>query len=166
MKFFDVVKYTFFIRSWGFLKVPMIAWLRPVVAEFSEESVVIDIPLFRRSKNHLNSLYFGALCVGADIAGGLLAMHAIEKNKLPINLVFSDLSVKFLKRATSKTRFTCNDGQKIRELIQSAMAGNERVSSTVTIMATCPDVSINEAVAEFHLTISMKKRGDKKPPIS
>ena len=161
MKLFDVVKYTFFIRCWGFLKVPMIAWLRPVVVEFSEDAVAIDLPLFRRSKNHLNSLYFGALCVGADVAGGLLAMHAIENKKLPINLVFSDLSVKFLKRATAKTRFTCRDGQKIKTLIDSAMAGTERVSTTVTITATCPSVSTNDTVAEFLLTISMKKRADK-----
>ena len=162
MKLMDQLKYTLFIRTWGFLKVPMIAWLRPTVVEFSSDLVAIDIPLSRRSKNHLNSMYFGAMCVGADVAGGILAMHFIEKDKLPINLVFADLKVDFLKKALGRTRFTCSDGGKIKGLIDEAMASGERAAGKVTVIATCPELSANEPVAIFELTISLKKRNPKR----
>jgi len=162
MKLMDQLKYTLFIRTWGFLKVPMIAWLRPTVVEFSSDLVAIDIPLSRRSKNHLNSMYFGAMCVGADVAGGILAMHFIEKDKLPINLVFADLKVDFLKKALGRTRFTCSDGGKIKGLIDEAMASGERAAGKVTVIATCPELSENEPVAIFELTISLKKRNPKR----
>jgi acyl-coenzyme A thioesterase PaaI-like protein len=61
--------------AFGWLKVPMIAWVRPKVIELNDERSVIKIALTRRTKNHLNSLYFGALCVGADVTGGIHMMH-------------------------------------------------------------------------------------------
>jgi acyl-coenzyme A thioesterase PaaI-like protein len=162
MKLVDQLKYTLFIRTWGFLKVPMIAWLRPTVIEFTDELIAIDIPLSRRAKNHLNSMYFGAMCVGADVAGGILAMHFIEKGKLPVNLVFADLKVDFLKKAMGKTRFTCSDGAKIKALIDETMSSGERAAGKVKVIATCPEISETEPVAVFELTISLKKRSPKK----
>jgi len=148
---------TLFIRIWGFLNVPMIHWLKPTVVEFSSEKVQIRLPLSRRSKNHLKSMYFGALCAGADIAGGILAMHMIKKKKLPINLVFSAVDAKFLKRAMGDTLFTCFDCGKIATLIQEAMDTGQRVSGEVNIIATCPEASGDEPVAHFKLSISLKK---------
>src|SRR5262245_29826808 len=66
---------TWKLRWWTFLRVPMAFFLSPSVVEASARRVVIRIPLTWRSKNHLGSMYFGALCVGADLAGGLLALR-------------------------------------------------------------------------------------------
>lgn len=158
MNFWQRLRYTFFIRGWGCLNVPMIAWLKPKVLEFGDDLVEIELPLRRRSKNHLKSMYFGALCAGADIASGMLAMHAISKDKLPVNLVFADLSAKFLKRAMGDTRFICRDGQKIKALVEETMRTGARVSGTVNVVATCPAISRDDEVAQFALTISIKRR--------
>ncbi|GAM75988.1 hypothetical protein JCM19241_286 [Vibrio ishigakensis] len=48
-----------------------------------EARVEVKIPLRRRTKNHLNSMYMGALVVGADVAGGFLAaMKAQNQGQL------------------------------------------------------------------------------------
>ena len=48
------------------------------MVELSDDKCVVKVPLKRRSRNHLRSMYFGALAAGADCAGGLIAMRLIE----------------------------------------------------------------------------------------
>ena len=68
--FSKITKLTWLIRLFGFSKVAMIYYCRPKVIAVDSDSLEIKIPLNRRTKNHINSMYFGALSVGADITGG------------------------------------------------------------------------------------------------
>ena len=67
------VKTNRLIRQFGILKVPLIWYCRPKVIEHTDEKIEIKIALKRRTRNHLGSMYFGVLAVGADITGGFLA---------------------------------------------------------------------------------------------
>jgi acyl-coenzyme A thioesterase PaaI-like protein len=127
------------------------------VTEISPERMVVRIPLRRRTRNHLGSMYFGALSVGADCAAGALAMHLIKQQPEPISLVFKDFSAEFLKRAEGDVEFCCCQGQEIAELVAQAAASNERVERQVEVVATVPSLS-DEPVARFRLTLSLKRR--------
>ena len=70
--FSKITKLTWMIRLFGLSKVAMIAYCRPSVISFDKNKLEIKIPLTRRTRNHLSSMYFGALSVGADITGGFL----------------------------------------------------------------------------------------------
>ena len=96
---------TLMIRIFGFMKIPLISYVRPSVVAVDEEKIVVKIPFRRRNRNHLNSMYFGALCVGADCTGGLLAMKYIEERAERIALVFKDFQADFLKRFAKNSRF-------------------------------------------------------------
>ena len=148
---------TFHLRLFGLLKIPLIAHVRPVVEQLDAQSCRLRIPLGRRSKNHLGAMYFGALCVGADITGGLIAMDLIRKRKLPVSLVFKDFTARFLKRAEGDVVFTTDAGEELLRLVERAASSDERVEKTVPIKATCPDRLGDEPVAEFSLTISLKR---------
>jgi len=159
MKFISKeLKATWFIRSFGLTKVPLIYYCRPAVIKLTEETTVIKIPFKRRNKNHLKSMYFGALSIGADVAGGVLAMHLIRKSGRNISLVFKDFKADFLKRPEGETHFTCNDGLAVRNLIDEATKIGERVNMPLKITATVPKISGNEPVAEFILTLSLKDK--------
>ena len=152
---------TMFIRTFGLSKVPLIYYCRPSVIKLTEDSTIIKIPFKRRNKNHLNSMYFGALSVGADVAGGVLAMDLIRKSGYNISLVFKDFKADFLKRPEGDTYFTCNDGRSIKKLIDEAIKTGERVNMPLKITATVPEISGNEPVAEFILTLSLKDKSKK-----
>ena len=62
--FSRVTKLTWLIRFFGFAKVAMIYYCKPKVIYVDDDSLEIKIPLNRRTKNHINSMYFGALSVG------------------------------------------------------------------------------------------------------
>ncbi len=67
---------TLSLRLFGLTRIPLLFYVGVSVAEISPERMVIRIPLKRRTKNHLGSMYFGALCVGADCAPGAFAMYS------------------------------------------------------------------------------------------
>src|SRR5262245_2171775 len=113
---------TWKLRLWTLIRVPMAFFLGPSVVELTARRSVIRIPLTWRSKNHLGSMYFGALCVGADLAGGLLALQRIEDSRRKVSLIFKDIQGSFLKRAEDDALFTCGDGEVISELVHRAIA--------------------------------------------
>lgn len=148
-----------FIGLFGLTKVPMLFFLQPRVVFLNAEKCIIKIPLCWRSKNHLNSMYFGALAAGADCAGGFMAMKIAYENQWPVSLVFKDFRAEFLRRAEGDTWFVCEDGQQVRELMNTAMRTGERQNCTVKIEAFVPQESPQEPVARFELTLSVKCRG-------
>lgn len=81
--FMDRFKQTAFIRLYTFWNIPLIWWIRPSVIEMGKKKTELKIALNRRTKNHLNSMYFGALAIGAElvIAAKSCANHSGTKKK-------------------------------------------------------------------------------------
>ena len=145
------------ILFFGLTQVPLIFYCRPKVVSISDSKLEIKIKLNRRTKNHLNSMYFGVLAVGADVTGGFLAMRYIQARTSKIALIFKDFKAEFLKRAEGDVHFVCKDGIAIQNLVRAAEETGERQSLPVQIIATVPKIS-DEPVAKFILTLSIKKK--------
>ncbi len=145
------------IRLFGVTKVPMIWNFRPKVIEHNDEKIEIQIPLKRRTKNHLGSMYFGVLAVGADITGGFLAMDPIQDSGRNIALIFKDFKADFLKRPEGDVHFICKDGLAIKELVDKVTHSTERHNYKLNIEAIVPSIS-TEVVARFELTLSLKDK--------
>jgi len=152
------IKATWSIRLFALAKIPMIALVRPTIVQADAEVCIVRIPLSWVVKNHLRTMYFGALCVGADMAGGLIVMNMIRARRSRVAFLFKDFNAEFLKRAEGATVFTCRDGKKLAALLERAEASGEREEDTVEVIATVPEKLQDEPVAVFTLTISMKKR--------
>ena len=103
-------------------------------------------------------MYFGVLAAGADVAGGLIAMRLIQEEGNLVSLVFKDFQASFLKRAEGDVHFICEDGEAIRKLVQKATESGERENMPVHVVATVPSQSGPEPVAEFTLTLSLKRK--------
>jgi hypothetical protein len=141
-------KETLGLRMFGWLKIPLLASVRPSVVELSETRCVVRIPLRRRTGNHLGSMYFGALAIGADCAGGLLAM------------VFKSFQATFLKRPESDVYFICEDGPSIRDQVRRALDSEVRITEPMAIQAAVKLADGTfEPVADFKLELSLKRKG-------
>lgn len=136
----------------------MIGYCRPRVVNVSDTEVVLSIPLNRRTRNHVGSMYIGALTVGVDFVTGLTAMTTIKKSKKNIVLIFKDLKSSFLKRAEGETFFTCNHTKEIEAAVKKVVDSKQRVNIEVPIIATVPEKFGDEPVAEFTITLSMKEK--------
>jgi len=149
---------TWSLRLFAFWKIPLIALVRPRLLRADAEQCVVHIPLTWLTRNHLRSMYFGALSIGADVAGGLIVMNLIRSHRSQVAFLFKDFQAEFHKRAEGAVVFTCHDGQRLAALLNQAEQSGEREEDTVTVIATVPDKMGDEPVATFRLTISMKKK--------
>jgi len=146
------------LNLFGFFKVPLIWLCRPKILQLDDEKVVVKIPLRRRTRNHLNSMYFGTLAVGADVAGGFMAMNKADQRGGKVSLAFKGVSAEFLKRPEADVYFTCTQGDEIDKMLDTTFATGERVNQAVRIVATCPSLHGDEPMAEFDLVLSLKAK--------
>jgi acyl-coenzyme A thioesterase PaaI-like protein len=146
------------LRLWALAKIPMIAWVRPSVVRLTEESCEIRVPLSRRTRNHLGSMYFGALCTGADAAAAIIGLKILEAAGGGISFIFKDVQAEFLQRPEADVHFACSEGGAIRQLLEKANASGERESLPVHVIATVPTLFGDEPVARFTLTLSVKRK--------
>lgn|SRR5450755_4642342 len=149
---------TLALRFWAWRSIPLISWVRPRVIDMSAERCVLAVPLTRRTRNHLGSMYFGALCIGADAAAALLGFQLLRGRGSRISIVFKDVQAEFLRRPEGDVHFACEQGRELRELMDRAEKSGERENLPVRVVATVPEFSGEEPVARFALTLSVKKR--------
>jgi len=135
----------------------MIFYCRPSVIDISSNSVTVKIPLLRRNRNHVGSMYLGALSVGADITSAMLSLAIIKKSKKKIIPIFKDFHADYLKRAEGDVHFVCDQGLKIKTMIEKTISQNNRVNEKIDVLAYVPSKLGEEVVAKFSLTLSIKE---------
>ena len=150
------LKTNIFVKILGVTKIPLMFFCRPKVIHIDSESVTIKIPFRRRTKNHVGSMYFGVLAVGADLSGGLLALEHIRKSDKKISLLFKDFHADFLKRAEGDVYFKCKEGAKIKSLVTEVISTGTRCNTTINVTAFVPSKLGEQPVAKFILTLSLK----------
>ena len=149
---------TLWVRGWALRNVFLLFFIQPSIVELSDSRCEIIIPLNWRTRRHdIGAMYLGTLCMGADVAGGLIAFNLVARSKQRIAFVFKDLKGEFLKRAEDDVHFVCEDGALIADLMQRAMGTGERQEATVNVVATVP-TRLSEPVARFALTLSVRRR--------
>ena len=137
----------------GFFKIPIIGFTRPKLVVINNEEVVVRVKLNRRTKNHLNSMYFGALAVGADIAGGIHVFYFSEILNKKISFSFKGMKADFLMRAESDVYFYSNEGNVIKAAIDESIQTGQRINRSIFVNAKN---SNDEIVAIFEMITSIK----------
>ena len=150
------VEKTLMLRAFVFTRIPLLWWIRPTLVELSEENTIFSIPLDRRTRNHLNSMYFGALAMGGEAAVAVRVVFSARDKKQNISFVFKDFKANFLKRAEADVHFICNQGKEVDALIDLAVSTGQRQEQTFTSYAIVPSKNPDERIAEFVVTLSMK----------
>ncbi len=152
-----LIRETALIRMFA-LRVPVLRFLGPQVEELDDDGCAVKIPLGWRSRNHVGSMYFGALCAGADIAAGLCAFRAIREGHPKVVPLFKDVKAEFLKRADGDVVFRAREGRRVAEAVRQADETGERVTLPVEVVATVPGKYGDEPVARFTLGLSLRRR--------
>ena len=137
----------------GLVKIPMIHFVRPRLVAIDANRVEVKVRLRRRTKNHLNSMYFGALAVGADVAAGIHVFYFAEATGDKVSFAFKSMNAQFLMRAETDVTFVCEEGQLIKKAIEQSKQSQERINQIVSINAYN---SQNEVVAVIQMEASIK----------
>ena len=150
---------TLAVRLWALRNVFLLYFVKPSIVEVNEQRCEIVIPLkWRNRRRDIGAMYLGALCMGADVASGLIAFHLMQTRRLRVSFIFKDLRAEFLKRAEDDVHFSCDEGANIVALVERALASGEREETTVNVVARVPKKLGDEAVGRFAMTLSVKRK--------
>lgn len=151
-----LTQFRFFLWQFSHFKVPMIAYVKPRLMLINEREIVIRVPLNRRTRNHLNSMYFGALAVGADLAGGFHAFYHADLAGCKVSLAFKSFQAQFLQRPESDVHFVCNEGELVKQMILESKTQGHRITQPIKITAYTNYSEAPKEVAHFILELSVR----------
>ena len=141
----------------GLLQIPMMRGIHPKLIEVSAAKVVVRVTLSRRTKNMYNSMYLGALDIGADCVAGFFPAKFMLETGHRVPPIIKSASVEYHKRVNTYADFTCLQGVELMQLCQKAVSSGERHETTVVVVVTAPKEFGQEPVAKFTYVISLKK---------
>ena len=152
-------KATMTVRLWALRNVFLLWLIGPHIIEINDRRCEMVVPLnWRTRRRDIHAMYLGTLCMGADIAGGLIAFQIMTRSKDRLSFVFKDIHGEFFKRAEDDVHFSCDEGANIVALVERALASGAREETTVNVVARVPKKLGEEAVGRFAMTLSVKKR--------
>lgn len=149
---------TLVLQAFGLSKIPLLFFVRPRVLRNDADGCEILIPFRRRNKNHLGSMYFGAVAIGADCAAAFGAFMAIRRSGEPVSLIFKDFRAEFLKRVEGDCHLRCDQNQALESLVAQAISSGQRVEREIEVIVTVPSKEGDTPVARCWLTISLKHK--------
>lgn len=150
-------RFSYFFWYFIHFQVPLISKVKPKIITLDNSALVIKIPLNRMTRNHLRSMYFGTLSIGADLAGGLHAFYLAKQQNTAISLAFKSFEAQFLKRPEDDVYFVCNNGAIIQEMLNETLSSGLRINRKISVMAYTDYPAMNNLVATFSLELSLKK---------
>ncbi len=146
------------LKLFAWRYIPLIGFCSPRIVYMDHTTLEVTIPHTWRTKNHLGSIYFGALAIGADLAGAFLVFSKAQARGINANFAFKDVNGQFLKRPEAKVHFISHDGALIDQMLDESLQTGERINKTVSVVATCPSLHGDEPMATFTLTLSVKAK--------
>ncbi len=150
---------TLMVRLWSLQNVFLLWLIRPKIVELNHERCIVRVPLnWITRRRDIHAMYLGTMCMGADVAAGLIAFTIVRERRERVSFIFKDIRGEFLKRAEGDVVFTNNDGPLIQDLLRRANETGERQEATVHVTATVPKKLGEEPVAKFELTLSVKRK--------
>lgn len=162
MSNFEKFKFNIFLTLFAWFKIPLIGFCRPCLIERTDQKVVLKVPLGYKTRNHLKSMYFGALAIGSELCIAMLAVQKIKEHMNAggdrIDFLFKDYKAQFLKRAEGDVHFICEEVPTVIAQIEEAKKSEERINRTMKAYAVVPSIDPYDRVAEFELTLSVKRR--------
>jgi hypothetical protein len=136
-------------------KLPAAFWSGVRVRDVNFDKGVASVPFKRLTQNPFRSTYFASLAMAAEMATGILAMAAVQGAKPSVSMLVTGIEADFTKKATSRTYFSCEDGQAIFDTVERAQASGEPVEFTALSTGRLSD---GTEVARFRITWSFKSR--------
>jgi len=141
-----------------FLKIPLLFSAGPKILEMTDKRCVLRLKLRRKTKNHLGSMYFGALNMGGEAAAGFIIIHNSRTIDPKVSLIVKDFRADYIKKATSDVYFVCDDIPQINEAFMEVSKNTGKKAFPVTIKAHILEDSQEIPVAEFNITMSLYKK--------
>ncbi len=144
------------LNTFMLFKLPSAFWSGVRVKSISPEVCAVTVKHRWFNQNPFNSMYFAVQAMAAEFTTGALVMLQIKQSGKSISMLVAQNKSVFTKKATGRIKFTCNQGNLIKETIQKAIDTNE--GQTIWLTSTGKNEK-GEQVSEMQFEWTIKVRG-------
>jgi acyl-coenzyme A thioesterase PaaI-like protein len=145
----------FLFRLYALKQIPMLMLAGIKVVELGEEEAITSIRYGYLTKNPFRSIYFACLGMAAELSSGVIAMMHVSDARPRVSMLVTGMKADFMKKATGRIFFSCNEGKKIAAAIAETQKTGEGV--TVIVLSKGTDEK-GDVVAEFSITWSFRRK--------
>ena len=143
------------INKFLFFKLPSAYWTGVRLRSISDTTATTTVRHKWVNQNPFRSMYFAVQAMAAELSTGALVMKKISESGQHISMLVAQNNSVFVKKATGKISFTCNEGHLLDEAIQKAIETQEGV--TVWMKSVGVDEKGDE-VSVFNFEWTLKVR--------
>jgi len=155
--FLKLIKHPIRFRLFLLSKLPSAFFSGVRVLSADEKKCIVTVPFKWFSQNPFKSTYFACLSMAAEMSTGILALAHIYKRQPSVSMLVLKVEGDFIKKATGKTIFICDDGLLIKQTIEDAIVSSE---GKIITISSCGRNEKDEIVAQFSITWSFKVKSN------
>lgn len=159
----NLSRFTWLIRLGSLLKVPLLGICFPKVKTLNQKTAEVQLNRWWLTSNHVGSMYFGALAMGAELSIATRLLYRLYFEKIPLRFIFKDASFQFLSRAEEDVIFRTDEVELADQLIERALKTTDRCDHTFHGYAYCVSNPAKKTL-EFKITLSVKNTSKGKVP--
>lgn len=148
-------KLTWMIRLLSLLKVPLLGLCFPKVIALDATKAIVKIRRWWLTSNHVGSMYFGALAMGAELCVATQLLMRMGADKVPVTFIFKDAQFQFLSRAEGHVYFQTDEVSQVDALIAECLRVKTRCDKTINGYAYT-DNEPTKKILTYQITLSIK----------
>lgn len=157
-RFREQIKSSWKFRIFLLSKMPIALLTGLSVRDLDEKQCVVSVPFKRFTQNPFRSIYFASQSMAAEMSTGILAMAAIQGYHPAISMLVTRVEGVFHKKATERVFFTCQEGEKLKEQIRTAVEAGTSLSMEVQTEGRLKD---GTHISTFRINWSFKQKTEK-----
>jgi hypothetical protein len=143
------------INMFLFFKLPAAYLCGVRVKMLSEATCITAVKHKWINKNPFGSLYWAVQGMAAELSTGALVMSHIKQQQLSFSMLVASNNAVFTKKARGRVFFNCHDGEKIKEVINTAIISETGQTCLMKAEGTDTQGDI-VSVFEFEWTVKLK----------
>lgn len=141
------------------VKLPAV-WLMGVrVKKVDAQSCTVSVKHRWLNQNPFKSMFWAVQGMAAELSTGALVICYIEDSKQKVSMLVAHNKASFTKKARGRVTFTCVDGEKIKAVLDAAIATGEGQTCWMKSIGTNSDGVV---VSEFDFEWTVKVRNASK----
>lgn len=137
------------------MKLPSAFFCGVRLRSLTPQQAVVSVPFKWLSQNPFRSIYFACQAMAAEMSTGVLALGHLHGRQPAVSMLVTSLQASFLKKATERVYFTCDDGEAMLAAIEKAIATGEGQTFTARSIGKTAGGDI---VSEFMVEWSFKAK--------
>ena len=130
--FFSLINHPVKFRLYLLKNLPAAYFSGLKITDADPSACTVTIPYKWFTRNPFRSTYFACLAMAAELSTGALAMAHLYNRKDKVSMLVTGMNASFHKKATARTYFVCEDGNRLKDAIQQAIETRTGISIATT----------------------------------